>query len=161
MSITCLSNPKGKREWWMLPFETYFGITIKFINPACLLFIFFHNLYEDLQTPYSDQTQRMYMVSTLPVFIAALILIIPIFTCSYPEIFNHDVNKEFMADVIYEKRLRRENEAKKDAEPEKKDKEEIELIPPAGNQTENQLVDGQNEEPATIEKEDGAEKKDD
>jgi len=41
-----------KRTWWMLPFEFYFGITIKYINPACLLFIFFEALANDLKTPY-------------------------------------------------------------------------------------------------------------
>jgi len=54
MSITSLSNTNGKRSFWMLPFETYFGICIKFVNPACLLFIFFHNLQEDLLVPYND-----------------------------------------------------------------------------------------------------------
>lgn len=44
MSITCLSNDGAKRSWWMLPFETYFGICVKFINPACLLFIILNNL---------------------------------------------------------------------------------------------------------------------
>jgi SNF family Na+-dependent transporter len=54
MSITSLSNEDNKREYWMLPFETYFGICIKFVNPACLLFILFHNLQEDLSAPYND-----------------------------------------------------------------------------------------------------------
>ena len=42
----------GKRKWWMLPFEFYFGICIKYINPACLLFIFFEALASELATPY-------------------------------------------------------------------------------------------------------------
>lgn len=54
MSITCLSNPGGKRSMWMIPFETYFGLCVKYINPACLMFIFFNNLYEDLATPYNN-----------------------------------------------------------------------------------------------------------
>ena len=44
MSITSLSNADGSRSFWMLPFESYFGISIKFINPACLFFILMHNL---------------------------------------------------------------------------------------------------------------------
>lgn len=112
MSITSLSNANGKRSIWMIPFETYFGICIKFINPACLLFIFFHNLYEDLTWPYNEQTQRMYMFATIPVFAAILIIVIPIFTCGHPEVFQHNVNNEFMADVLYEKKLRLANQAK-------------------------------------------------
>jgi SNF family Na+-dependent transporter len=93
MSITSLSNPKGKRSMWMLPFETYFGICIKYINPACLLFIFFNNLQEDIAEPYNDQTRRMYMFATIPVVAAGLVIIIPIFTCGNPEVFRHDVNR--------------------------------------------------------------------
>jgi len=51
----------------------------------------------------------MYMFATIPVFASALIIIIPIFTCAYPEVFSHNVNKEFQADVLYEKRLRQLN----------------------------------------------------
>lgn len=47
MSITVLQN-NGARAWWMLPFEFYFGILIKFVNPACLLFLFFEALAADL-----------------------------------------------------------------------------------------------------------------
>jgi len=51
MSITSLQN-NGNRAWWMLPFEFYFGILIKFVNPACLLFLFFEALAADLAAPY-------------------------------------------------------------------------------------------------------------
>jgi signal transduction histidine kinase len=109
MSITSLSNPGAGRSWWMLPFETYFGVCVKFVNPACLAFIFFNNLAEDLDEPYGDQPQRLYMFATIPVFIAILIIVVPIFTCSYPEIFQHDVNREFMADDLYAEKLREED----------------------------------------------------
>ena len=57
MSITSLSSvtmetgKNGKlrekihRKCWMGIFETWFGISLKFINPACLWFIFCNNLY--------------------------------------------------------------------------------------------------------------------
>lgn len=51
------------------------------------------------------------MFATIPVFAAILILIVPIFTCGRPELFTHDVNKEFQADVLYEKMLRAQNAA--------------------------------------------------
>jgi len=41
MSISVLSNSDGKRSWWMLPFEAYFGILIKFVNPVCLIMFIF------------------------------------------------------------------------------------------------------------------------
>lgn len=49
MSITILSNPDGKRKWWMIPFEAYFGLLIKFVNPICLLFFIFEGLQADLE----------------------------------------------------------------------------------------------------------------
>lgn len=106
MSITCLSHPKAKRSSWMLPFETYFGICIKYVNPACLLFILINNLEEDLKAPYNDQTSRMYVYATIPLFLSALIVIVPVFICGDPEIFEHNVNLEFLADNLYEIKLR-------------------------------------------------------
>lgn len=91
---------------WMLPFETYFGMSIKYVNPACLLFIFMNNLQEDLSEPYNDTSLKLYMCATIPLFISLLLLIIPFFTCGAPEIFEHNVNLEFMADTVYEMRLR-------------------------------------------------------
>jgi len=44
MSVTSLSNGDGSRSWWMIPFEFYFGVSIKFFNPAALTFMFFQSL---------------------------------------------------------------------------------------------------------------------
>ena len=41
MSISILSNKNQSREWWMISFEAYFGILIKFVNPACLIMFIF------------------------------------------------------------------------------------------------------------------------
>lgn len=54
MSITSLSNPEGERSNWMIVFEGYFGIMIKFVNPACLFFMMMMNLSEDLINPYAE-----------------------------------------------------------------------------------------------------------
>lgn len=53
MSITSLSNLDDSRSFWMLPFEAYFGLTIKYINPACLFFMVVNNLADDLVEPYA------------------------------------------------------------------------------------------------------------
>ena len=52
MSLTILSNPDGRRTFWMLPFEAYFGLLIKFVNPCCLMFLFCESLARDLAEPY-------------------------------------------------------------------------------------------------------------
>ena len=110
MSITALSNvdEKGKplpQVWWMAPFWNWFALSIKLINPACLWFIFCNNLYNDFTSPYADQELRMHLFAMIYVIIALIIIIVPMFICSYPESFRHDVNREFAADEIYEKAL--------------------------------------------------------
>lgn len=106
MGVTSLTNCDHKRKSWMLPFESYFGISIKFINPVLLMWILCNNLMEDLSVPYNDQTYKMYIYSTIFVFIGALIVIVPLFTCTYPEVFEHNVNLEFLADNLFEIKLR-------------------------------------------------------
>ena len=44
MSITSLTNDDQSRSGWMLLFEIYFGLCIKFILPTCFTFILFNNL---------------------------------------------------------------------------------------------------------------------
>jgi hypothetical protein len=93
----------------MLAFESYFGISIKFLNPACLTFILSRNLYFDIYEPYNDAEPRMHLLALIYVFIAILILIIPICFCGYPEEFDHNVNLEFMADNLFEMKLKMAN----------------------------------------------------
>lgn len=108
MSITVLQNG-GKRAWWMLPFEFYFGILIKFVNPACLLFLFFEALAADLGVPYGIAQGSFPALASIYVAIAVGLIIVPMFACDYPEIFTHNVEKEFSADDQFEvkERLRK------------------------------------------------------
>ena len=106
MSLTILSNSDGRRSFWMLPFEAYFGILIKFVNPCCLMFLFFESLAKDLQEPYGMTDGVLPVFASIYVFIAFLIIIIPMFMCDYPELFDHNVEKEFIADDIFEVKAR-------------------------------------------------------
>jgi hypothetical protein len=114
MSITALSDVDpvtgkvGKEKWWMAPFWQWFGISIKLINPCCLWFILCNNLYNDLTSPYADQELRMHLFAMIYVIVALIIIVIPMFVCGYPENFNHKVNKEFEADEIYEKVIKKQ-----------------------------------------------------
>lgn len=109
MSITSLSNANGSRSFWMLPFEAYFGILIKFVNPCCLIFLLCEALATDLAEPYGITQGTMPMFASMYVFIAVLIIFVPMFMCTNPETFHHNVEKEFDADDIFE----RNNRAKK------------------------------------------------
>ena len=54
MSITSLSNDDQSRSWWMIGFEIYFGICIKFVLPACIVFVLCSNLEADMAAPFAD-----------------------------------------------------------------------------------------------------------
>tara|TARA_B110000305_G_scaffold114888_1_gene129137 strand:- start:94 stop:1566 length:1473 start_codon:yes stop_codon:yes gene_type:complete len=101
MSITSLSNADGSRSMWMPVFEVYFGICIKFVNPAALLFMFCSNLITDIESPYAEQPVLMHVLSSILVYICVLIVIVPMFSCDYQEKFEFDPRLEFMADQIY------------------------------------------------------------
>jgi len=101
MSITSLSNEDGGRSSWMIFFEGYFGLMIKFVNPACLTFMLFMNLSEDLVNPYAEQPPVMQMYGTIFIYFIVLVFVGSMFMCDYSEMFWHDVNKEFDADNQY------------------------------------------------------------
>ena len=114
MSITSLSIP-GKpeeRTWWMPLFEAYFGITIKFVNPACLTWMLCDNLANDLDSPYADQPLEMQLFSSVFIFLALLIIVAPMFMCTYPQRFQYNINLEFNADALFEAKLRKANMVK-------------------------------------------------
>ena len=106
MSITSLSNPNGERSFWMLPFEAYFGILIKFVNPCCLIFLFFEAIANDLEDPYGITKGTLTMFASMYVMLAILIIFVTMMMCDYPETFTHNVEKEFSADDIFEKAAR-------------------------------------------------------
>ena len=106
MSITILSNPDGRRSFWMLPFEAYFGILIKFVNPCCLIFLLFEALANDLRDPYGITQGTMPMFATMYVMLAILIIFVPMMMCDTPETFHHNVELEFSADDLHEKAVR-------------------------------------------------------
>merc|ERR1719498_847843 len=87
-------------------FETYFGLTIKFINPACLMWMIFENIEADLASPYASQPAEMQVFSSIALFIAVMIIFAPMFLCQYPQKFTYNVNLEFNADNVYEAKLR-------------------------------------------------------
>lgn len=48
----------------------------------------------------------MPVFASIYVFIAVLIIFVPMMMCDYPELFSHNVEKEFCADDIFETKAR-------------------------------------------------------
>jgi len=110
MSITSLSGKTPEeRLWWMPFFECYFGICIKFINPAVLTYMVFEFAAGDLASNYAEQPAIMQVYATIIIFALLLILVAPLFLCEYPEVFEHNIDLEFNADNIFEAKLRSQN----------------------------------------------------
>lgn len=106
MSITSLSNADGSRSWWMLVFEGYFAVMIKFANPAVLFFLIIQNLKADMDSPYAEQPQEMQVYATTFLFAAYALIVGALFICDYPELFEHPVDLEFQADNMYAGKLK-------------------------------------------------------
>jgi len=88
MSITALSvHNTQERRWWMGPFETYFGILIKFVNPACLVFFIFEAAAADLDQTYGITTGYMTSFASIYFILALFIIFLPMMMCDYPEEF--------------------------------------------------------------------------
>jgi SNF family Na+-dependent transporter len=113
MSITSLSKPgDDTRDCWMGFFEIYFGVAVKFINPAILTYMLFENFANDVRSPYAEQPMDMQVYSSIIIFVMLMILIAPMFLCEYPEIFKHNIDLEFMADVMFEAKIRAQSQGK-------------------------------------------------
>lgn len=108
-SVTSISYPDEDielRKWWMPLFEAYFGLSIKYFNPALLTFMLFENIFNDLQSPYAEQPANMQIQASIFVFLILLIIFVPMFVSNEEMEFEHDPNVEFIADEIHDYRLR-------------------------------------------------------
>jgi len=109
MSLTDITDESRRRRWWMQYFEGYFGIMIKFVNPAVLIYMFFSNMADDMDEPYGGQPVIMQMYAAVFVYLTASIIVTPIFMCDYAEVFTHNVAQEFNADDRHELRVKFKN----------------------------------------------------
>lgn len=115
-SVTSISYPDEDiemRKWWMPLFEAYFGLSIKYFNPALLTFMLFENLSNDLKSPYAEQPVVMQISASILIFFVLIAIIAPLFASDLPMEYNHDPNVEFIADEIHDWRLRTGVEAVK------------------------------------------------
>ena len=113
-SGTSISYPDDDLEYracWMPAFEAYFGLAIKYFNPALLTYLLMENLSNDLKSPYAEQPATMQVFSSIILFIVLLWVIVPLFASDIDIEFSHDPNVEFMADEIHDLKLRLGKEA--------------------------------------------------
>lgn len=130
MSISILSNGDQSRSWWHPVFEAYFGLLIKFVNPICILFFLFEALKADLVEPFGIVTSGwLPIVASMFVVVAIFIIFAPMIICNYPELFKHNVEKEFSADDIFEKKLKKKANLNATGDKVAEDPSKIELMP--------------------------------
>jgi hypothetical protein len=82
MSVSTTAEDVENRGMCAKFFEFYFGVAIKFLNPAILTFLLMENLSADLAAPYSEQPQNMTVFGTIFVFFMACMMCAPMLLCS-------------------------------------------------------------------------------
>lgn len=70
------------------------------------MFLFCESLAADISEPYGLTQGVLPVFASIYVFIALLLIVVPMFMCDYPELFDHNVEKEFIADDIFEIKAR-------------------------------------------------------
>jgi SNF family Na+-dependent transporter len=81
MSVSTTEANALNRGFCVRFFEFYFGLAIKYLNPAILVFLLCENLNADLAAPYSEVPQSMTVFATMFLFFLVCMLCIPIFLC--------------------------------------------------------------------------------
>ena len=106
-------NPKNKDQHktktiFVVLFESYFGLLIKFVNPALISLLLAVNLGKDMKAPYQDYPQELQLFGGAFVFVTTLFIIVPMFICDEPEgeFFDDIIKEEFKNDDIYEENLK-------------------------------------------------------
>ena len=58
MNITTLSHlgAEDPRKWWMIFFEGWFGICIKFVCPGVFMYMISESLKDDLAVPFGSSS---------------------------------------------------------------------------------------------------------
>lgn len=87
-------------------FESYFGLLMKFVNPAALTLLLTQSLANDFEDPYGNYDPLMQVYASIFVFVMITVIIVPMFMCDYEENFDHNVKSEFAADDVYEIQLK-------------------------------------------------------
>lgn len=106
MGVTSLSYKNHQRKPWMLIFEGYFGLSIKFLNPVLLMWNISSNLSDDISKDDETANAIVWLWASMWLTIAIMLVFVPFFACTYPEVFEHNPNLEFLADNLYEVKLR-------------------------------------------------------
>jgi len=105
LSVSTTPETALDRGFFVRFFEFYFGLAIKYLNPAILIFLMCENLAADLAAPYAEQPQNMTVFGTMFVFILACMICSPAFLCGDIEesqdwlkhMTADDVNGEFIS----------------------------------------------------------------
>jgi hypothetical protein len=99
LSVSTTDDEALNRGFAVRFFEFYFGLAIKYLNPAILVFLFLENLAADLAAPYAEQPQSMTVFGTMFVFILACMICMPPLMC-YDEVEDQSWLDHMRADDI-------------------------------------------------------------
>jgi len=88
-------DPKGERERWEYVFDTWWGISIKYICPFLLWILLVSSTGLDLKKNYGGYHVLWQMLGLCIPIIGILIFIVSLFICTKKDPFNPELEKAF------------------------------------------------------------------
>lgn len=96
-TMTKLSKEEGETEqrWWETPFETYWGICIKFWCPFVIFWLLMYSFKADTETPYGGYHAFWQWMGYLYPIGGFISFLIPLLVCTEPEPFAEGMDHAF------------------------------------------------------------------
>jgi len=97
--MTLLSNKERKgvddTAWWEPIFEYWFGFSIKYFMPTALVYSMMNTLRTDFQDRYGGYPLGTNFIGWSIVFVAFILIVLPMFLCTKEEPFDEKDDKPF------------------------------------------------------------------
>ena len=97
--MTLLSNKDRKgvddTAWWEPIFEYWFGFSIKYFMPTALVYCMMNTLRSDFKDRYGGYPLGTNFIGWSIVFLAIIMIVVPIFLCTEEEPFDEKDDKPF------------------------------------------------------------------
>jgi len=99
-AMTKLSKKEGdnERKWWEPIFEIWWGFMIKYFVPFALWWMLVLSVKNDFETPYGGYHWFWQFMGAIYPLGGLMCFIVPLFICTTPEPFEHDIEEEFAED---------------------------------------------------------------
>jgi len=100
-SMTKLSTPaENPNVWWVPVFDFWWGFSVKYFFPFAVWWLLCLSFANDIENPYAGNYVGWQVLGFLFPLTGILCFIIPVFMCTTPEPFDHNIMAAFDEDVV-------------------------------------------------------------